>query len=609
MPTPQDALTQEALSAIKDGNRARARDLLTRLLKLEPENAEHWVWMSAVVDTPKERIYCLKEALKLDPQNASARRGLTVLGVLPPDPSMSLARRYQQRSWQTRQAQDDARKRPVSKAQQILFGSALLGLVVLIVVVAVYGTSRLNNRWRRGAYIPGPTDTAVIVQVKTPTDTPKPDGTPLPLSAQLQATYTPTPLYVNTAHPRYEDFRIGMMAYHRGDWASAEIHLKQVATYEPLEDVLYHLGEIYRQQGEYEKALNAYNQALTLQPDFAPAFFGRALLYDLQDSDSVQAAIADLETAIEHDPALGQAYLELAVLQVHAGEAETALETLDQAESVTPGSSLVYLYRAKIYQSMGDTAKTLANARKANQLDITLLPAYRLIGEALQADGNFKGSVEPLETYLTYETADAAAWVLLANAYLNEGEPEKSLSALDQALELDNQLLDAYLQRARLHLEQDNAEQALEDYQTCVRLDKTSFDASLGVGMAMLALDYPGEAYMQFERTQGLAKEEKRKAELLYWRGISLEALGEVQAAINNWKKLLEIPDENVSEAWAEHAERRVKALVTATPTERPKSPTPKPSSTSTRWPTQTPTATATPKSTLEKTPTLTKTP
>lgn len=608
MPTPQEALTQEALSAIKEGNRARARDLLTRLIKMEPQNAEHWVWMSAVVDTPKERIYCLKEALKLDPQNASARRGLTVLGVLPPDPSMSLPRRYQQRNWQARQAPDDTHKKPVPKTQQILFGSALLGLVILIVVVAVFGVSRMNNRWRRGVYIPGPTETAVIVQVKTPTDTPTPEGTPLPLSALLKATYTPTPLYVNTPHPRYEDYRIGMMAYHRGDWASAERHLKQVATYEPVEDVLYHLGEIYRQQGEYEKALNAYNQALTLQPNFAPAIFGRALLYDLQNPDSVQEAIADLETAIELDPALGQAYLELAVLQAHVGEAEAALETLDQAESVTPGSPLVYLYRAKIYQSMGDTAKMLENARKANQLDITMLSAYRLIGEALQADGNFKGSIEPLETYITYEEADATAWVLLANAYLNEGEPEKSLNALDQALEIDNGLLDAYLQRARLYLEQDKPEKALEDYQTCVRLDKTSFDASLGVGMALLAMDYPGDAYMQFERTQGLAKEEKQKAELLYWRGLSLEALGEVQAAINNWKKLLEIPEENVSEAWIEHAESRIKALVTATPTERPKSPTPKPSSTSTRWPTQTPTATVTPKS-ASKTPTPSKTP
>src|ERR1051325_6541747 len=80
-----DAVFQEAVEALRTGNKARARELLTGLLKTDQNNATYWVWMSATVDSPKERIYCLQTALKLDPDNATAKRGLILHGALPPD--------------------------------------------------------------------------------------------------------------------------------------------------------------------------------------------------------------------------------------------------------------------------------------------------------------------------------------------------------------------------------------------------------------------------------------------------------------------------------------------------------------------------------------------
>jgi len=80
-----DVVFQEAVEALREGKKARARELLTGLLKTDQNNATYWVWMSATVDSAKERIYCLQTALKLDPQNATAKRGLILHGALPPD--------------------------------------------------------------------------------------------------------------------------------------------------------------------------------------------------------------------------------------------------------------------------------------------------------------------------------------------------------------------------------------------------------------------------------------------------------------------------------------------------------------------------------------------
>ena len=81
-------ILDEAKEAIRQGQRGRAKDLLTRLLSTKKDDPEHWLLMSSVVDSQKERIYCLQTALKLDPDNQAARQGLTLLGVMSPDESL-----------------------------------------------------------------------------------------------------------------------------------------------------------------------------------------------------------------------------------------------------------------------------------------------------------------------------------------------------------------------------------------------------------------------------------------------------------------------------------------------------------------------------------------
>ena len=82
---PEDIMLQEAVEAIRQGQRGRARDLLTRLLRADASNTQYWLWMSSVVETPKEQIYCLQSILKVDPNNKAARQGLVLLGDLPPE--------------------------------------------------------------------------------------------------------------------------------------------------------------------------------------------------------------------------------------------------------------------------------------------------------------------------------------------------------------------------------------------------------------------------------------------------------------------------------------------------------------------------------------------
>ena len=127
-----DVVFQEAVDALRGGDKTKARELLTGLLKTDQNNATYWIWMSALVDTPKERIYCLQTAFKLDPENITAKRGLILHGALPADETIQPFPLTRPRSWEERLLL--AHEKPKPKGWQAVKASPVfrLGLVILL---------------------------------------------------------------------------------------------------------------------------------------------------------------------------------------------------------------------------------------------------------------------------------------------------------------------------------------------------------------------------------------------------------------------------------------------------------------------------------------------
>ena len=67
---------QPVLAAIEKGEENRAREMLAELIRKEPNNPRYYMWMSTLAETKRERVSNLKEALRLDPNNATVRQGV-----------------------------------------------------------------------------------------------------------------------------------------------------------------------------------------------------------------------------------------------------------------------------------------------------------------------------------------------------------------------------------------------------------------------------------------------------------------------------------------------------------------------------------------------------
>jgi tetratricopeptide (TPR) repeat protein len=72
-------LYERGLAAARGGQKRVAAGLLTRSLQLDPHNERAWLWLSGVLEDPRQQAFCLQSVLRIDPTNQHAQRGIRML--------------------------------------------------------------------------------------------------------------------------------------------------------------------------------------------------------------------------------------------------------------------------------------------------------------------------------------------------------------------------------------------------------------------------------------------------------------------------------------------------------------------------------------------------
>ncbi|GAB4503889.1 MAG: hypothetical protein Fur0043_08820 [Anaerolineales bacterium] len=610
-----DTAFQEAVEALRAKDRSKAKDLLTQLLKSDQNNAQYWIWLSAAVESPKEQIYCLQTALRLDPENATAKRGLILLGALPADESVPPFPLNRPRLWDeklalaTDQPKETGLKAWLGNPAVRLAGLSLLGLVLMGAVIAGLLLSR-GTRATLPTRTPGPSPTYTLTPTFVNATPPPPEAaaTLAPMAELLVATYTPTPLYVQRPRqPLSGDLnRQFKSAYEKGDWDTVISSMEEIARLEPeAPDPYYYIGEAYRFKGDYRKALDAYNQALKVDPQFGPPYLGLARARLMQDPNANVTAL--LDEALKRDPNFGEVYLERAIYYLKHKEPELALADLATAERLMQGSPLVYYYQSQAYLILEDHDKALQAAQNANQADLTMLPVYFTLGKIYLGQGDYEQAIAALNTYTQYEPRQVEAFALLGKAYYEQGDCEAAIETMGFAIGLDSSRRDTYLYRGLCYVEIGQADQAEFDLKRALQVYKNAFAPNLGLMRVYILQAHYGDAYLQGERALSLAETDEEKAQIYYWRAVNFEKREEPANEVKSWNDLLALPEEVVSASMREQAQKRLLALASPTPSptvaKGKKTATPTPKVTPTRTITITPTPSS---ATLLVTPTLT---
>ncbi len=178
----------------------------------------------------------------------------------------------------------------------------------------------------------------------------------------------------------------------------------------------YEQGVARQSAGDATGARAAFDQALALDPTFAPAYVARGALY--LAAGSPRNALADAQSALVADPQSSAAYALLGeVLRRGFADPLQALEAYERAVELDPAlAELLFPARWRAATAAGQAARLLelAGEYAGGHAEDPLAAAYR--GQALIAAGAPGTAVDELVAVLT-EGGPAALWFTLGQAY------------------------------------------------------------------------------------------------------------------------------------------------------------------------------------------------
>jgi Flp pilus assembly protein TadD len=143
--------------------------------------------------------------------------------------------------------------------------------------------------------------------------------------------------------------------------------IKTIESAIELDDPSYMLaqvGQTFARHGEWQMATWAFQNALTLNPEYieARAYLGLAL--DRSDRDGLQHLMDAIDVA--SDAALPRIFL--AMHWQELGRPEIALQQLDIASRLEPTNPAVNAELGSVYAALGDTRSAIAAYRQATDL-------------------------------------------------------------------------------------------------------------------------------------------------------------------------------------------------------------------------------------------------
>jgi tetratricopeptide (TPR) repeat protein len=574
----EDTMFSEAVAAARAGEVVRARDLLARLLRADSANPDYWLWMSAVVDSERESVYCLRSVMKMRPNHPLGRLGLGVMGQISLAAERGGPVKQQRSTPMPHQAAGRINSMgdwwKVTKNRENM-ALSVLGLAAVSIVLAIgvlqaqlaaikfpffgAGQASLTATMTLTA---GPSESETYQPIPTLRKTGGPSNL-VPFETYVGVSFTPTPIYGVTPMALTGALDDAIKAFREGDYAKALDLLDQVLFVEPKSAQAHYLkGECYRMQWKMKEALDEYERAIALDPNYAPAYFGRAMRNKQINPDNDYDK--DLTRAIERDPNYIDAYIERAEFYGRRGKWEDALTDLQRAIQIAPANAFVMirLGRAFIHNDQAD--KALDFIIRAQIIDPTILEGYLALGEAYDALDLYGQAVPPLVTYTTYAPDDILGWLRLGEGFTGTGQYPQAVDACSRAIDINVNSVDARLCRGRVYRLIGEYKKAVADLQIASDRAPNLYTTQFPFGCALLESGRPDLAIKTLNHALELAATVPETADALGWLALSYEAYNNFDKAKTIWKQLMEM--EGVPEYWKTQAYVHYFGLNTPTP-------------------------------------------
>jgi tetratricopeptide (TPR) repeat protein len=219
---------------------------------------------------------------------------------------------------------------------------------------------------------------------------------------------------------------------------------------------------------DIDEKLRLYDRAIRLKPDYAAAFYNRAVAR--RAKSNLEGALQDYDEAIRLRPDYAAAFVNRGVARRAKGDVEGALQDYGEAIRLRPENAAAFYNRAGARRAQGDVEGALQDYEQAIRLKPNDAEAFLNRGVARRAKGDVKGALQDYCEAIRLKPDCAAAYYNRAVARRAEGDLEGALQDYGEAIRLKPDDAEALIQRGAGRRAKGDLEGALQDFGEAIRL-------------------------------------------------------------------------------------------------------------------------------------------
>jgi len=220
---------------------------------------------------------------------------------------------------------------------------------------------------------------------------------------------------------------------------------------------------------KYKECIDAFSLVLETEPDNADVYNNMGVAYScIADFEHAENCLVK---ALELDPQLAQAYINLSDLYYKAGDIASAVGTLQKGSYELQDNLTIAHLLARVYiddQRWEDAIEELDRVLDGEPENYD---AYYDLGHVLFELGDYEGAISNFETVTQYREDSELLFYSLAQAYESNNEIDKAISNYLKAIAVNDKFTLAYKKVAILFMARNDFEDALEYFEEYTNFD------------------------------------------------------------------------------------------------------------------------------------------
>ncbi len=310
-------------------------------------------------------------------------------------------------------------------------------------------------------------------------------------------------------------YGMGRVAEERGSYAEAIGQFQRALALQPRAAVVhYHLGQAYRELGEFDRAEEALarsgpNRVAMADPlmhELTTLAIGALPHLDRGHAAAREGRMADAETAyrqaVAADATNVRAHESLATLLARRGDAEGAIEHFGVAVRLAPENARAHSDLGVLLSELGRNGRALEHLGRAVELEPGLVGALATLGHVQTRMGRLDEAEATYRQVLESDAANADARLGLGAVLAQTGDFEQAVVELQAALRQvpeDGQTPRVHFGLAEALVRTGRLEDALPHYARVREIDPTQSLAWLRESTVLMGLGRFAEAKATLE--------------------------------------------------------------------------------------------------------------